>query len=316
MGTPTYEELTAKQTLNRVKDPHMPFEWSINPYRGCFHGCSFCYARATHSFLGMEADDSFQNHIFVKRNAAEALKIQLAKLMRKFHGNREAVARRTGLVAIGTATDPYQPIEGKARLTRECLEVLVQYGVPVTITTRSPLILRDLDLLKKMNIVSINISISTLNSKVCRNLEPAAPYPARRLEIVRELMEHGVPAGIFMAPILPCLTDSAPDMEELIQAAQEHKARFVSPTVLRLAPEVKEWFFRMLKEEYPQLLSAYMGLYAGAYPNSAYVDTLMKRVTGLLEKYQFSGQGLDRRYHRQLNRKSTDSQGEQLSFSF
>ncbi|HEU5141159.1 MAG TPA: radical SAM protein [Bacillales bacterium] len=316
MGTPTYEDLTAKQTLNRVKDTHMPFDWSINPYRGCFHGCSFCYARATHSFLGMEADDSFQSHIFVKRNAAVAMKIQLANLMRKFHGNRNAVARRVGLVAIGTATDPYQPIEGKAKLTRQCLEVLSGYGIPVTITTRSPLVLRDLDLLEKMNIVSVNISISTLNRKVCRGLEPAAPYPVRRLEIVRKLMEHNVPSGIFMAPILPCLSDSAADMEELICAAKENEALFVSPSVLRLAPEVKEWFFHMLKDHYPQLLSAYMGLYQGAYPNAAYVATLMNRVNRLLDRYGFTGQGLDLSYQRAAKRDQSKSQGEQLSFSF
>ncbi|WP_228268274.1 SPL family radical SAM protein, partial [Klebsiella pneumoniae] len=142
----------------------MPFSWSINPYRGCFHGCSFCYARATHRFLDMKADDSFQNHIFVKSNAAESLEKQLEKLAKKYGRNPDVLAQQVGLVAIGTATDPYQPVEGKAKLTRECLKVLAKYQVPTTITTRSPLVLRDLDLLRQMPIVSINVSISTLDN--------------------------------------------------------------------------------------------------------------------------------------------------------
>jgi len=318
MPIPTYEKMIAKQTLNRVKEPHMPFDWSINPYRGCFHGCSFCYARATHKFLDMEADDSFQHHIFIKENAAEALERQLAKLAIKYGGHKQAVARHVGLVAIGTATDPYQPIEGKKMLTRKCLEVLAKYQIPTTVTTRSPLVLRDLDLFREMNIVSINISVSTLDNEICRRLEPGASYPARRLEIVRQLVDNGVPAGIFMAPILPCLTDTEIELENLIRAAQQHQAHFVSPSVLRLAPEVKGWFFKMIKQYDPHLLSAYMELYPGAYPNSAYVDSLMNRVHSLLDKYGFKGEAPERQYSRKKVARSDESmsQGEQLSFSF
>jgi DNA repair photolyase len=126
MAKKIYEEMTTKLTMNRVKEPRMPFDWSINPYRGCTHGCSFCYARTTHSFLGLHADDSFQHHIFLKSNAAEALEEQLAKLMNKFRGDLGQVVHQVGLVALGTATDPYQPVEAKAKLTRKCLEVLAK----------------------------------------------------------------------------------------------------------------------------------------------------------------------------------------------
>jgi DNA repair photolyase len=292
----------------------MPFNWSINPYRGCFHGCGFCYARATHAYLGKQADDSFQNHIFVKRNAADALKEQLAKLLRKNHGNVHAVAEDVGLVAIGTATDPYQPIEGKERLTRQCLQVLKDFRVRTSITTRSPLVLRDLDLLREMNIASVNVSISTLYPDVSRNIEPGACYPSRRLEIIRELTDNGVAAGVFLAPILPCLSDGAGDLERLIRKAKQHGASFVSPAVLRLSPDVKNWFFHVMKEHYPHLLSAYIGLYKGSYPPPAYTNPLMEKVRNLLEKHELTNgepnSGIGRR------RGQKHRQAEQLTFSF
>lgn len=290
MAKKIYEEVTTKQTMNRVKAPSMPFDWSINPYRGCSHGCSFCYARSTHSFLGMNADDSFQNHIFLKMNAAEALEAQLGKLMRKHRGDLREVARQVGVVAIGTATDPYQPVEAKAQLTRECLKVLAKYRIPTTITTRSPLILRDLDLLREMRITSINISVNTLDSDIYRRVEPATPFPLKRLETVQRLAENGLPAGVFLAPILPYLTDSEIQLEALIAAAGQHHAQFLVPSVLRLAPEVKEWYFRTLLEHYPQLLPAYKKLYRTGYPNADYVQSLRQRTEKLMAKHRLSSE--------------------------
>lgn len=328
MAKRVYEEITAKQTMNRVKEPRMPFNWSINPYRGCTHGCSFCYARATHTFLGLNADDSFQNHILLKSNAADALEAQLAKLAAKNKGGLRHVARQVGLVAIGTATDPYQPVEGKAKLTRECLKVLAKYRVPTTITTRSPLILRDLNLLREMNITSINVSVNTLDHDVYKRLEPATPPPQRRLEVVQQLVENGLPAGIFIAPILPHLTDSPNDLEELIRAAKEHRVQYAVPSVLRLSPDVKVWYFQTLQQQYPKLLPAYAELYQTAYPNVDYVNPLMKQVRSLLRKYKLSDTPLDsaaRRIeseeaqHLGFNRPSADDvvpRVEQLSFSF
>jgi DNA repair photolyase len=292
MGDPmakrVYQEVTAKQTMNRVKSPSMPFDWSINPYRGCSHGCSFCYARATHSFLGMKADDSFQNHILLKSNAAEALEEQLSKLARRFQGDLRQVSQYVGLVAVGTATDPYQPVEAKAMITRECLKVLRKYRIQTSITTRSPLILRDVDLLQSMRIASINISINTLDNEICRSVEPATPLPLNRLKTVQELVEKGLPAGIFLAPILPFLTDSIDDLEQLIAAAKQHKARFVMANVLHLTPEVKQWYFSTLQQKYPHLLPAYHKLFRGENPGSHYVHPLMQRIGALLAKYGLS----------------------------
>jgi DNA repair photolyase len=288
MAKKVFQEVTTKQTMNRVKEPRMPFDWSINPYRGCAHGCSFCYARSTHSFLGMKADDSFQNHILLKSNAAEALEAQLARLARKFQGDVRQLSEYVGQVALGTATDPYQPVEVKAMITRECLKVLRKYRIRTSITTRSPLILRDLDLLRGMRITSVNISVNTLDSELCRSLEPATPMPLKRLETVQVLVENGVPAGIFLAPILPYLTDSSDELERLIAAAKRHKARFVMSSVLRLTPEVKQWYFSTLEQRFPQMLPAYRKLYPGVYPGSHYVQPLMQRIGSMLVKYGLS----------------------------
>ncbi|WCK52642.1 radical SAM protein [Aneurinibacillus sp. Ricciae_BoGa-3] len=309
----TYEEIQTKNTMGRVTEPRMPFEWSINPYRGCYHGCSFCYARSTHSFLGMGADDSFQNHIFIKKNAAEALEEQLRRKLRKHAGSKKSMIKEIGRVVIGTATDPYQPIEAKALITRECLKVLSRYKIPTMITTRSPLILRDLVILQEMNLLTINISINTLDSNLSRAIEPAAPFPMKRLETVCELSDHGLPAGIFMAPILPKLTDSTEQLEGLIKEAKRQHAKFIIPSVLRLKPEVKEWYFQTLEEYAPHLLEAYRRQYKSAYPSAAYSNALLLRVHKLLDKH-----GMPYQLPAHINVSETDETGqeEQMSFSF
>ncbi|WP_274653619.1 SPL family radical SAM protein [Paenibacillus humicola] len=290
----SYEPVETKMTLNRVTAKSMPFDWSINPYRGCAHGCSFCYARAFQSFIGREADDEFQNRITIKQNAAEALEAQLAKKLKRHGGGLEAMAREIGTVAIGTATDPYQPVEGKAFITRECLKVLAKYRLRTSITTRSPLILRDLDVLTAMRIESVNISINTLRADISRKLEPASPFPAKRLETVETLCRSGIKAGLFIAPILPCLTDSAKDLEQLISAAKAHRAAFAYASVLRLSPDVKAWYMHTLETHFPHLLRAYGSLYAGAYANRAYADRVMELAKKLLERYGFAGRGMRR----------------------
>ncbi|MFS0836594.1 radical SAM protein [Paenibacillus sp. 1P03SA] len=274
--------MTAKQVLNPVKTPAMPFEHSINPYRGCQHGCSFCYARAMHAFLGLNGDDTFRTNILVKENAPEALREQLRKAAR----SRKGLAG-IGRIAIGTATDPYQQAEGRAKLTRGCLEVLTEYPVPLTITTRSPLILRDLDLLRKLPVYAVNISLNTLTRTTWRNFEPGAPSPAKRLETVRALTDAGIPAGIFMAPMLPYITDGRDELEELIAAASEHGAQFVMASYLRLsASDVKVWFFETIRRHYPQLVGKYARLYAAsAYAPRQYRDPVRTYIDGLLERY-------------------------------
>lgn len=248
-------------------------------------GCSFCYARQFQSFIGMGAEDEFQNHILLKTNAAEALEAQLASMARRMGGRPENVGPSIGAVAIGTATDPYQPIEGKAGITRECLKVLAKYRVPTTITTRSPLILRDADLLAEMNLTSVNISINTTDAELTRKLEPATPPPARRLGTVRALAESGIRAGVFIAPMLPYLTDSEESLEALVASAQEHRAAFAMTSMLRLSSDVKPWFFHTLKTHFPQLVGPYAKLYRSAYADPEYIESRQRLARQLLVKY-------------------------------
>ena len=224
------------------------------------------------------------------------------------------LAEEIGQVAIGTATDPYQPLEGKAMLTRECLKVLAKYQVPTSITTRSPLILRDMDLLREMNITSINFSINTLNAELCRMIEPATPFPQKRLETVQKLVEEGVTAGIFIAPILPKLTDSMEELERLIKGAKLHQAMFAVPSVLRLKPEVKLWYFETLQKCAPHLLSAYTKQYQSAYPSRDYVKALMKRVHAILTEVGLSS-NIPEQNKRSILPKQT-VQDEQMAFVF
>ncbi|MCL6636480.1 MAG: radical SAM protein [Alicyclobacillus sp.] len=285
VAAPTYTFVQTKQAMNRVQSPGMPFRWSLNPYRGCTHGCSFCYARSTHSYLGFAADDTFRTQVLVKDNVADALAEQLEQLLSRHRGDLQALRAALGPLAIGTATDPYQPVEAKARRTRACLEVLAHYRIPVSITTRSPLILRDVDLLKRMDVQAINVSVHTLDTQVWRRLEPATPAPLKRLQAVQHLVAHGLPAGVFLAPILPCLTDQTSALEALVKAASVHQARFVIPSVLRLTPEVKSWFFQVIAAHYPQLLPALQRLYRAAYPPQAYTRPLLARIRRLLAHY-------------------------------
>ncbi|WP_166245232.1 SPL family radical SAM protein [Paenibacillus turpanensis] len=307
MSQKIYEPIKTKQTLNRVKEEKMPFDWSINPYRGCTHGCSFCYARAFQSFIGMEANDEFQNHIFMKMNAAEALEQQLSRAVRKA-GSVDAAARTIGSVAIGTATDPYQPIEGKEEITRNCLTVLAKYRIPTTITTRSPLILRDLDILREMEIVSVNISINTLDPEVTRKLEPASPLPAKRLEALETLSREGIHAGIFIAPILPCLTDSLRDIAALISSAKNKGAAFAMASLLRLSPDVKHWYLQTLKQHFPAIVPSYLSLYPTTYANRSYAETVMTGVRKLLEQHGLSEGGIKTAPKRKLQEFDTDGQ--------
>ncbi|WP_248926562.1 SPL family radical SAM protein [Paenibacillus hamazuiensis] len=280
----TFEHIRSKTALNQVTAPSMPFSWSLNPYRGCQHGCSFCYARSTHSFLGMETDDTFQKHIFIKENVPEALEEQLRKAARSRGG-----LKKFGKVAVGTATDPYQPVEAKARLTRQALELFARYGVPVSVTTRSPLILRDIDLLQAIPDATVNISLNTLNLKIWRDFEPFTPSPLERLKTIGRLGEMGIRAGIFMAPILPLLMDTEDELRRLLGEARSYAPRFVMPSYLRLnTRDVKVWFFQTLRTGYPHLVEEYARFYASSpYLPADYRKEGIARVNTLLEEYGF-----------------------------
>jgi DNA repair photolyase len=277
-----YESLPVKSLLNAVKAPSMPFEWSINPYRGCQHGCAFCYARGTHSFLGVEADDTFQNRIFLKTNGPEALREQLGKMFRL-----SKKGKPIGHIAIGTATDPYQQAEAKAMLTRQCLEVLAEYPASVSITTRSPLILRDIDLLRRIPGITVHVSIGTLRADMWRSFEPSSPSPRKRLETVKRLREEGIATEVFIAPILPHLTDGADDLRQLIAAVADCRPHRVMASILRLnTREVKLWFFRILHERFPHLTETYAELYRGSpYAPDSYRDPVKQMIRSLLKQY-------------------------------
>ncbi|HEY8552806.1 MAG TPA: radical SAM protein [Thermaerobacter sp.] len=280
-----YRWLACKSLINRVP-AGMPFRWSINPYRGCTHGCVYCYARATHPYLGLDGGVDFESVIFVKAGAVEALRRDLA---------RRGWARE--LVAIGTATDPYQPIEGKYRLMRGILRALIDADTPFSITTKSTLILRDLDLLVEATRragCTVNLSIPTVDPALWRRLEPGTPHPRQRLRALRRLREAGIRAGVFLAPILPGITDDRDHLEAVVREAARHGAAFLWPGVLHLGPGVREWVFPALARIRPDLMPMYRALYRGRDAAPFYRESVLRRVEALKVKWGLPTPAADR----------------------
>lgn len=239
--------MTVKTALNRVAG--MPFQWSLNPYRGCQHACVYCYARATHRFLDLGVGDDFSQILMAKANLPEVLDRELAR-------RRSPPAR----VVVGTATDPYQPIEGRWRITERCLMVLHRHRVPVEIITKGTLIRRDVDLLQRMAAgagVTVCVSVPTVDDAIWRETEPGTPAPRHRLATVRALVSAGIRAGVLMAPILPGLTDDAVHLRQALTAARDHGAAFVHADVVRLSAEVRPVFMAYLSDRHPDLLGDY-----------------------------------------------------------
>lgn len=263
--------------LNRVAGGHLPFRWSINPYRGCAHGCIYCYARATHPYLGLNGSDDFETILFVKTGVAATLRQELARPgWRREH------------VAIGTATDPYQPIEARYRVTRDILRALVEAGTPFSITTKGTLILRDLDLLVEATRgagCTVNISVPTVDPQHWRRLEPGTPHPLQRLRVLRRLRDAGIHAGVFLAPILPGITDDEPHLEAVVRAAAQHGAAFLWAGVLHLGAGVREWVFPALARVHPQAVPLYRALYRGREAPSFYREQVLQRVARLQRKW-------------------------------
>lgn len=231
----------ARTIISRNESPDVPFDRSVNPYRGCEHGCVYCYARPTHAYLGLSAGLDFESRLFAKSNAAELLDRELRK-----------PGYTPAMLALGANTDPYQPIEKDLRITRSVLETLAAFGHPVGITTKSALVVRDLDLLTQMarhNLVRVLISIGTLDRSIARTLEPRASTPARRLEAIRALAQAQVPVGVIVAPIIPALTEAS--LEEVLEAAAAAGARQASYVTLRLPLEVRDLFVEWLHEFVP-----------------------------------------------------------------
>lgn len=274
---PELVEVHVKSVLNRVCG--MGFAWSVNPYRGCVHGCPFCYARRTHWFLDEDGVRGWSTRIFVKVNAPQVLRSELARPSWK----RE-------LVAVGTATDPYQPAEARYRITRGILEVLVEFRTPASLVTRSPLVLRDLDILQDLARragLTVCISLVTLDPELARQIEPNVALPRHRLRTVEQLSEAGVRTGVLLAPVLPGLTDSAENLDAVIRAAADSGAHFVAHNVLHLGEVTRDAFWRFLEARYPQLLPTYRDLYPRRYAPSSYRRQIALRVAQSRNRARF-----------------------------
>jgi DNA repair photolyase len=231
----------AKSIISTNQSPDLPFETSINPYQGCEHGCIYCYARPTHAYLGLSPGLDFETRLFAKKNAVELLIKELS--------NKNYVPK---VINLGANTDPYQPIERDYKITRGILDVLERYQHPVTIVTKSGVVMRDMDILERMakkNLARVFVSITSLKSEIARTLEPRASTPARRLATVKKLAEAGIPVGVLMSPIIPTITDV--EIEDVVAAAAEAGATYCSYILLRLPREIKELFGEWLQAHFP-----------------------------------------------------------------
>jgi DNA repair photolyase len=250
-----FYEIQAKSVLNRVpKQSQVPFRWTINPYRGCSHACAYCFARPTHTYLDFNAGRDFEREIVVKVNAPEVARAELSKP----RWGREHVA-------MGTNTDPYQWVEGRYKLMPGIWEAMRDTGTPASILTKSPLLLRDIVLMKEAG-ASANLSIPTLEEKAWRATEPHTPHPRARIEAVAELNRAGIPCGVLIAPLMPGVNDDPKQVEELLGLCADAGAVNVGGIALHLRGEVKDLWFEWLAEHRPDLLPRYRKLYRnGAY---------------------------------------------------
>ncbi len=270
-----FYEVRAKSALNKVPAAsQMPFRWTVNPYRGCAHACTFCFARPTHTYLGFDAGRDFEREIVVKVNAPEVLRAELARPSWK--GEH---------VALGTNTDPYQWVEGRYRLMEGIWEALLDARNPCSILTKSPLLLRDIALMRQIRErvggFSACLSIPTLDEKAWRETEPRTPNPRARLEAVAELNRAGIPTGVLIAPLMPGINDAPHQVEPLLEAAEQAGARSVAGIALHLRGEVRDVFMDWMRAKRPDLVPRYEQLYRkSAYapqPERARLARLVRR---------------------------------------
>ncbi|MBB5751973.1 PA0069 family radical SAM protein [Prosthecomicrobium pneumaticum] len=260
----------ARKIITRNESPDISFDRSINPYRGCEHGCVYCFARPTHAYMGLSAGLDFESKLFAKPDAAKLLERELSA---------EGYKPRT--IAIGTNTDPYQPIEKTHRIMREILEVLDRFGHPVAIVTKSALVLRDVDILSRMaerGLAKVALSVTTLDRKLARAMEPRAATPTRRLEAIRGLAQAGVPVGVMTAPLIPALNDS--EIERILDAAAAQGATEAGYVLLRLPLEVSELFREWLARNYPDRYRHVMSVLRSMRGGADYDAEWGKRMRG------------------------------------
>jgi DNA repair photolyase len=253
-----FHEVRARSALNHVPGTRYGFSWTINPYRGCTHACVFCFARRTHTYLDMDAGRDFEREIVVKVNVPELVRAELGRPSWK----RE-------LIALGTNTDPYQWVESRYRMMPEILEALEAAGTPVSVLTKSPLVMRDVEIFERMAKklpVSVNLSVPTLDEDAWRATEPHTPSPAARLDAVAELRARGIDSGVLIAPLMPGINDDPEQVRPIVERARKADATFLGGVALHLKGEVKDVFFGWLEAKRPDLLPKYEQLYAkGAF---------------------------------------------------
>jgi DNA repair photolyase len=270
-----YQEVACRSALNAVKG--MPFDWTLNPYRGCTHGCHYCYARRYHAQFELNADDEFASVILVKANLVEVLRRELAR------------PSWTGeYVAIGTATDCYQPIEGHYKLTRRALEAFLAARNPVGLITKGPMVVRDRDLLLQLSRVAsctVYMSVPTVDEDAWQRLEPGTAHPMQRLRAVRDLVDAGVDTGVLMNPIVPGFSSSRSKLERTIKAIADHGARFVGCSVMFLEGGTRTHFMKFLEREFPSRLPRYEALYQKKQAPRDYRTQVQGMVRALQEQY-------------------------------
>jgi DNA repair photolyase len=298
-----YFTLPTRSLLNRViSHGNLPFTWAINPYRGCEFACKYCYARYTHEFMEM-SDLDFERKIFVKQHAADLLRQELRKV------------KSGESIAIGTATDPYQPAERRYEITRAILEEFVRHrGFEIGIVTKSNMVVRDVELLREIgrqNRIYVGLTVTTVNTELARILEPRAPRPDLRLEAVRQLNLAGVPAGINCAPVLPGITDAPKDLEAVVEAAARAGAKSIFANPLFLKPCSASVFLPFLEKEFPHLVANYRQRYEQrAFLPAAYGKRLSQLVANLRVKH-----GMSNRYERVARHAQPSSSGEDEQLS-
>jgi DNA repair photolyase len=300
-----YITLEAKSVLNRCTAKHMPFTWTINPYRGCEFACKYCYARYTHEFMEMRDGLEFERKIFVKQHTAWLLRRDLKRV-------------KVGEdIAMGTATDPYQPAERRFGMTRSILEELALHsGLSIGMVTKSNLVLRDIDVLKKIsasNSLVVNVTVTTIDADLARLLEPRAPRPDLRLEAVRKLNDAGVNAAVICAPVLPQITDSSANLDSVVRAAMKAGAQYVYCNPLFLKPCSEKVFMPFLEQHFPHLVESYRKRYgANAYVSPAYRKRIYQLMETLCKKHGMPDRER-RREMRESNGAQQETNAEQLS---
>jgi DNA repair photolyase len=275
VARPTFLEDTCKTAINRVPDAsRVPFRWTVNPYRGCTHSCHYCFARAFHTYLDLGVGEDFSSKIIVKTNVVEVLRRELA-----------APRWERETLAMGTATDPYQHCEGRYRLTRGVVTALADFANPLSILTKSTMIVRDLDVFTRLNEVApltVSMSVGTLDEEIRRIVEPGTPPALRRLEILGRFADAGIRTGVLVAPILPGLTDDEGHLDAVLEACAERGVGWATGIVLHVRPGIREHFMPWVQRTYPWLYPRYVELYGRrSYAPRRYQEEVSERFSRL-----------------------------------